>query len=142
MGAKLTLKGVPEFERKVKVLATLFPKSARRGIYLGLELVMTDSKRNYVPVKDGILRSSGFVTLSEDETKLQGTIGFGGPAGSGNQGGETNSADVGYAIVQHENLDFAHRIGEAKYLERPLFQGIPMIGETIVSVIQKDTGIS
>jgi hypothetical protein len=140
--AKLTLKGVPEFQRTVKVLATLFPKSARRGLYLGLELVMTDSKRNYVPVRYGILRSSGFITLDEDETKIRGTIGFGGPAGSGNVGGETNNEDVGYAIVQHENLDYAHKVGEAKYLERPLFGGIPQIGETIVMAIKKDTGIS
>lgn len=140
--AKLTIKGVPEFERRVKLLASLFPKSARRGLYLGLELVMTDSKRNYVPVRDGILRSSGFVDMDEDENKIKATIGFGGPAGSGNTNGESNGVDVNYAIVQHENMDFAHTVGEAKYLERPLFAAIPMIGDVIVAAIKKDTGIS
>jgi len=137
---KLTLKGVPEFTNSVKLLAAAFPKAAKAALYLELELVMTDAKRNYVPVKDGILRSSGFVLMDED--KIRGTLGFGGPAGSGNQGGETNREDVGYAIVQHENLDFAHRVGEAKYLERPLFSAIPKMGENISRAIARSVGIS
>ena len=141
MAGKMTLKGVPEFTRTVKALATIFPKSARRGLYLGLELVMTDSKRNYVPVDKGVLRASGFVTMDEDEKKIRATIGFGGPAGSGNTNGESNAEDVNYAVIQHENMDFAHKVGEAKFLERPLFQGIPMIGEKIVQTIKKDTGM-
>jgi hypothetical protein len=56
--------------------------------------------------------------------------------------GETNSADVNYAIVQHENHDYVHKVGEAKYLERPLFMAIPKIGEEIVRAIQKDMRIS
>lgn len=135
---KLTLKGVPQFEQAVKLAAAMFPKAARRGLYVGLEFVMTDAKMNYVPVDMGVLRASGFVML--DETKIKAIIGFGGPAGSGNMG-ETNVEDVGYAIVQHENLDYRHKVGEAKYLERPLFAGIPRIGEEIVNVIKKDMGL-
>lgn len=135
------LKGIPEFERSVRELAKQFPLSAARGMYLGLELVMTDAKQNYVPVRLGILRTSGFVLIERKDGVIVGTIGFGGPAGSGNVG-ETNVKDVGYAIPQHENLDYHHTVGEAKYLERPFFAGIPMIGEEIVAAIQEDTGIS
>jgi hypothetical protein len=139
---KFALKGVPEFMANVKLFATAFPKAARRGLYLGLEFTMTESKRDYVPVRDGILRASGFVKLDEDPERVRAEIGFGGPAGSGNHGGETNRFDVGYAVVQHENLDFHHKVGEAKYLERPLYKNIPKIGEMMVQVIKKDTGIS
>ena len=141
MAGKMSLKGVPEFDRAVRALATIFPKAARRGLYLGLELVMTDSKRNYVPVRYGILRSSGFIIMDENEAKVKATIGFGGPAGSGNTNGESNSQDVNYAIIQHENMDFAHNVGEAKYLERPLFAGIPMIADEMTRAIKKETGM-
>jgi hypothetical protein len=135
-GPRLKLKGVPEFTNSVKLLAAAFPRAARKGLYMGLEFVMTDSKRNYVPVKDGILRASGFILMHK--TKISAEIGFGGPAGNGNMGGETNAVDVGYAAVQHENLDFQHKVGEAKFLERPLFAGIPMIGQVISETIRKE----
>jgi hypothetical protein len=137
-----TLKGLPEFERKIKVLATLFPKAAKAALYLEAEFVMTDSKRNYVPVRDGILRSSGFVLPDSDPKVIRVTLGFGGPAGTGNVGGETNQGDVNYAIIQHENMDFAHKVGEAKYLERPLFAAIPKMGENISKAIAKSMGFS
>ncbi len=73
------------------------------------------------PVDEGVLRASGFVQLPErDGDKVFVDIGFGGPAGTGNHGGETNDDDVGYAIIQHEDLTFFHTVGQAKYLEVPL----------------------
>jgi hypothetical protein len=135
----LKITGIPEFTNAVKLLAAAVPRGARKGLYTGLEFVMTDSKQNYVPVDKGVLRASGFIEMAKEG--ISATIGFGGPAGSGNMG-ETNSQDVGYAIPQHENLDYAHKVGEAKYLERPLFAGIPMIGELITKYAAKEGGIS
>lgn len=72
------------------------------------ERIMTDSKTNYVPVDQGILRASGYVgdpEISGDTLEVE--LGYGGAASD-------------YALVQHERLDYNHRVGGAKYLERPL----------------------
>ena len=63
------------------------------------------------------------------------TLGFGGPAGIGNQGGETNNTEVGYAIWVHERLDVLHPIGQAKFLESTLLESIPYLAERIAKRI-------
>ena len=72
------------------------------------ERIMTDSKRNYVPVYQGTLRASGHVqgpTLRRNSAEV--TLGYGGAAAA-------------YALVQHERTDYAHTVGQSKYLERPV----------------------
>lgn len=60
-----------------------------------------------VPVDKGILRSSGFVDRPETTASgVEVQLGYGGAAND-------------YALVQHERLDFRHRVGKAKYLEDP-----------------------
>ena len=93
-----------------------------RSLYEEAEVTMTHAKRN-TPVLTGALRASGHVlppTYSLHDVTV--TLGFGGPAGSGNQGGETNKTDVGYAIIVHENLSARHVVGGAKYLERAIVE--------------------
>ena len=53
-------------------------------------------------------------------------FGFGGPAGRGGavtpgigRQGQRAPAQVGYALVVHEDLSAAHPVGQAKYLEIP-----------------------
>lgn len=131
------LEGVPQLEKAMQDLIKKMPTAARRGLYTGLEFIMTDAKMNYVPVKDGYLRMSGFVLIRDEPGRVVGTIGFGGPAGSGNMG-ETNSIDVNYAEKQHETMEYHHEVGQAKFLERPLFAGMPMLRETIADEIRKE----
>ena len=93
-----------------------------RALYEEAEVTMTQAKRN-TPVLTGAMRASGHVlppTYSLHEVTV--TLGFGGPAGSGNHAGETNKTDVGYAIVVHENLSARHIVGGAKYLERAIVE--------------------
>ncbi|MGH6631203.1 MAG: hypothetical protein ACREB3_15865, partial [Burkholderiales bacterium] len=125
------------FSKAASFMAKACPRGARKGLYLWLELVTTDAKANYVPVDKGVLRSSGFVILDEDESVIRGTIGFGGPAGNGNMG-ETNAEDVNYAIIQHENLDYHHEVGEAKFLERPLFAGMSQGLDVIADSVRRE----
>lgn len=83
-------------------------RGGARGLYLAGELIITDAKENYCPVRDGILRASGFVNepvLEEADASV--TIGFGGAAEA-------------YALEQHERMDFHHTVGGPKYLERPV----------------------
>lgn len=84
-------------------------------------------------------------------------LGYGGPAGAGNQG-DTNKDAVGYAIVQHEDLSLDHskrlskkesqrrggvvrgEIGGPKYLERPMLEAAngleARLGEAIGKAIE------
>ncbi len=133
---KITIKGVKELQAKLAELAKEYPEIAKAALYRQAEMrIMTPSKRDFVPVRDGHLRNSGHVVADPDKIKV--TLGFGGPAGIGNVGG-TNSEDVGYAIVQHENLDFKHTVGEAKYLEKPLMEELPMLPQHIAEDMWKD----
>lgn len=111
-------------------------QAVRGALYQQAEKIITDAKR-IVPVDEGVLRASGHVQLPVlTPTSVSVTLGFGGPAGTGNVGGETNrptarnpTGDVGYAVVQHEDLTLSHVkgakgggtvvIGQAKYLETP-----------------------
>ncbi len=69
---------------------------------------MTDVKASTpghgVPRDEGILAGTGKVTGPSGGVV---TLRFGGPAAP-------------YAVVQHENLDFRHTVGEARYLVRGL----------------------
>lgn len=94
--------------KKLKALANLFPKQVGDALHRQAQLVMTDSKRSYVPVKLGTLRGSGHVALPTVTAKeISVALGFG-------------DASAPYALDQHENLTYKHRVGEAKYLEKPL----------------------
>jgi len=70
------------------------------------EDIMTDVKTSRpgagVPKDTGVLAGSGQV---EGPTNGQVTLSFGGAAAP-------------YALVQHENTDYAHRLGEPRYLIR------------------------
>jgi hypothetical protein len=71
--------------------------------------VLQDIKDNYVPIDTGDLRDTGRVippkiTGSGD---LESGIAFGGEK-------------VDYARIQHENLEYEHPHGQAKYIEVPL----------------------
>ncbi len=136
MKLEVKVKGLDTVEQNIGKLARKYPEAGRRALRRNAEFIMTDAKMTYVPVDEGELRASGHVV--SDETKLEVTLGFGGPAGIGNQGGETNNERVGYAIVQHEELDYSHRVGGAKYLERPLMAAIPRLPEDIGRDIRED----
>lgn len=116
-----TVTGGAELNRKLRALGPAGIQAAAGSMYRSAEKIMTDSKENYVPVDTGALRASGHVQLPEiigDSVKVE--LGFGGPAGSGNHGGETNVEDVGYAIYVHEDPDAYHPVGQWKYLEVPV----------------------
>lgn len=71
-----------------------------------------------VPVDTGQLLLSGRVEdASEEADELLAGILYGGPAGSGE-----NDQDVDYALTVHEDLEAFHPHGEAKFVERPMFE--------------------
>jgi hypothetical protein len=114
--------GGKELQAKMRKLGPAATKAAAGSLFRSAEKIMTTSKEKFVPVDVGNLRASGHVALPEikgEDVKV--TLGYGGPAGIGNQGGDTNQKDVGYAVHVHENPDAWHRPPtQWKYLEQPM----------------------
>ena len=78
-----------------------------------------------VPIKYGILKASGQVTLpTYSEHSVEVDIGYGGAASD-------------YALVVHENLEAHHPHGKAKYLEDPVNAGVPGLMERITESVDK-----
>lgn len=134
----LDFTGVKQLQAVLKKLGSHATQAAKAALYQEAERIMTVSKKS-CPVDLGNLRASGQVSQpSEAGGHIVVELGYGGPAGAGNHGGETNKEHVGYAIVQHEDLSLDHskllskkeskrrggvvwgEIGGAKYLERPV----------------------
>lgn len=107
----IRLTGVEGLRAKLRVARGLVVQEVARALLEDAEETMAISKRDFVPVDQGILRGSGHVAGPDiGANKVTVTLGYGGAASA-------------YALVQHERTDFNHpRGGQAKYLERPFFQ--------------------
>jgi hypothetical protein len=117
MGAfKIKLDGMKELREAMQSRLLAYPKKVKAALVLEAEIIMTDSKQNYCPVKDGILKGSGHVEV--DENRVSVTLAYGGAAGA-------------YAARQHEELDYHHTVGEAKYLEKPLMAAMPTLTKNL-----------
>jgi hypothetical protein len=73
------------------------------------------------PVDSGTLRDSA--VIDTDYTKYEVTVGYGGAASK-------------YALIQHENLQFHHDVGQAKYLETAFTEIVPSIDGKIKNRLQ------
>jgi hypothetical protein len=131
------MQGDAELLAKLEKLAEYAQGAIANGLYEGAETIMLDAKHR-TPVDTGNLRASGHVVPVDKERAIdtQGNVtfelGFGGPAGSGNLGGETNSprtsgltgrphdGDVGYAVFVHETGPRAGGAGERKFLDHAI----------------------
>lgn len=110
--------GFKRFADRLTGRAEKIAQATEAALFIEGNETITEAKR-LTPVDEGVLRASGHVQLPErDGGRISVTIGFGGPAGAGNQG-ETNPEAVGYAVYVHEDLTARHTVGQAKYLEFP-----------------------
>jgi hypothetical protein len=127
MGIKLT--GVKEAVARLKGIERVTPTALADALYVEGELIMTTSKRSWVPVDLGTLRASGRVErprISGSNVSVE--LGFGGAAAA-------------YALIQHERTDFNHPgQGRAKYLEGPVKEAAPTIGRKIARRLQRAWG--
>lgn len=75
------------------------------------------------PLDFGPLRGSAYVTAPEvTESSVMVEIGYGGPAAA-------------YAVEQHERLDFAHEVGNAKFLENAINKAAPTLVSDIAVIV-------
>jgi|OM-RGC.v1.025673210 hypothetical protein len=99
-------------------------RGAEAGLYAAASIIMTEAKRR-APLDKGPLRSSGYVTLpfrKGDGAEVE--AGFGGQAKE-------------YAVIQHERLDFAHDVGEAKYLENAIASESKEAGRVMGKIVEE-----
>jgi hypothetical protein len=116
---RVTWKGLPQLQKLLRSRSEEILPAAEAALYREAEETITAAKL-VTPVDEGVLRSSGHVQLPRAEGERSVIeFGFGGPAGTGNQGA-SNEKDVGYAVYVHEDLTANHPVGQAKFLEAPL----------------------
>lgn len=107
-----------DMQLKISILATRFPKATGRALMQETEIEATEARRQ-TPVLYGILRS----TVKADGPFFDGDriytmVSAGGPA-----------AD--YAVYVHEDLDAFHRVGNAKFIERPLMESRSFMAQRV-----------
>lgn len=112
----LKVEGLREMQRAVRRIADRHPKQVKKILRAIAERIMTRSKREFVPVDLGNLKSTGHV--EEDRNRIRVTLIYGGPAAP-------------YALDQHENMTYNHTVGGPKYLERPLMAEVPSMAQEI-----------
>lgn len=129
----LKLEGDKQLQAALRAIQQGAVMAAQGALHQFAEEVIGDSKENYVPVRTGTLRASGFVEDQMEPQAAQVVLGFGGAASD-------------YAIPVHENprsgktggvapdgstyKAFA-RTGEWKYLETPLKLRSPQMGDAL-----------
>ena len=94
------------------------------ALYMVAEEIMTESKRDYVPVRTGVLRNSGFVNRPMVAAgRVTVTLGYGGAARS-------------YALRVHE-APVTWGQGKNKYLSKPVNAKAAQIPARLGTFIQR-----
>ena len=113
------IKGLERLERK---LVKEIPLRAEKGVLRGLKHVYATSQR-LVPVDTGALKRSGLIE----------------PFSKGNKHGYllryralNKETGYNYAPIQHENLSFNHRVGQAKYLQEAVVLNLDNIKREVI----------
>jgi hypothetical protein len=128
---KGSMGGADQVVSTIKKIAGKFPDRVAKAIYQEAQIEMTEAKRR-TPVSPtpapkgvvpGALRASGTVhepRRSGNDIHVQMSFG---------------NSSIDYAIVQHENLDYHHTTGQAKYLESVLNESRPHMAARIAKRI-------
>lgn len=118
-----------------KILAV----SQKAVVKVGIELLQMAVER--CPIDTGALRKSGIVTLDGEIIAKSGkknvvasyNIDF-----SKDKFEVEISFNTPYALRQHEEMGYVHKIGQAKYLENPLKENIARFMNIIIKETQKE----
>ena len=116
----MRIDGLDKLQARLKKSGVNAAKELAGGLLVEGNKIMTRSKKVFVPVDKGPLKSSGHVQSPViRKTSATVILGFGGAASD-------------YALVQHERTDFNHPgQGQAKYLEQPVNEAKKGFGNRI-----------
>jgi hypothetical protein len=118
------IEGDEELRRKLRQMGDEVGKVGGGILLAEAHKIMTRSEPQ-VPFRDGILRGSATVgqpQISGPNASIK--FGYGGAAKA-------------YAAVQHERLDFAHKVGKAKYLEDPVIEHLAVFPRNVGTAFQQ-----
>ncbi len=104
-----TIKSAAEASKRLRRLKARFTAAMDDFTIREAKELLTVIKDEWVPVDQGDLRDSGRVERVKVNQHTRKTI---------------VSFNTPYAWEQHENLDYRHSVGTAKYVERPLLQAM------------------
>jgi len=123
MGKNIKTTGHIKASQQMKDYVKQVERITSQHLYKEAEGVMSDSKQHYVPVDVGTLKSSGHVQLPKiKKGEVSVTLGYGGAAKD-------------YALTQHENLTFNHKVGQAKYLSIPFKKALKGLRDRLIIAI-------
>lgn len=112
---------------KFKAIENATIKDLSDALYLEAELIMTDSKTNYVPVVSGNLRNTGTVLKPVWKGKtIEVVLGYGGSAAE-------------YAAVVHEYPP-TYGQGKNKYLAKPLNKAERGMAKRLADAVRAKAG--
>jgi hypothetical protein len=122
----MTWQGAEQMVAKLQKLKGNVPLALSRGLYRAGEHIVGEAKERYVPVRRGHLRASGRCSRpSIQGAEVSVRLSFG-------------DAAVRYALVQHENTHFRHRVGTHHYLSTPVYENRNKIVEFIIDDVQAE----
>lgn len=101
-----------------------FANSKRRGAMAGCKKAaeyLLNESQPLVPVDTGRLKESGeVVEIPKGYSVVYST--------------ENPETGYNYAMIQHENLEYHHEVGQAKYLEEPLRRN----ADKLISIVREE----
>lgn len=130
MNAVARLLGVSNMTKNIREVAKKFPDRVMQALRVEGEIETTEAKKR-TPVYTGptgpgkpipgLLRASVHLEGPFREgTRIYAKIVAGGAAGA-------------YAIPQHENLEFFHEVGQAKYIESVIMESRPFMAARLAA---------
>lgn len=117
--SSVAVKGLQNLESIVNDL----PNRTMKGIEKAMGIIYDDSQPR-VPVDTGALKRSGTIQEVDNGMKIK-------------YHSENPKNGYNYAVIQHENTSFKHRVGQAKYLEDAIKNNMDRIEDAIVKEIVK-----
>ena len=119
MASGIQVKGLKELEAKISQI----PNKTMKGIEKAMDIIY-ESSQPLVPVDTGRLKRSGKITRLKDGYQLK-------------YRALNPKNKYNYAPIQHENMRFHHKVGQAKYLEQAVKMNMDRIKEVIVKEVIK-----
>lgn len=117
--SSVKVKGLNELENQFNDIKN----KTLKGIEKAMGIIY-DASQPLVPVDTGALKRSGVIEEVENGMKIK-------------YHSENPKTGYNYAVIQHENMSFHHRVGQAKYLEDAIKNNIDEIERVIVEEVKK-----
>ena len=99
------------------------PNKVMSGIEKAMGIIYDDSQPR-VPVDTGALKRSGVIQKVDNGYKIK-------------YHSENPKNGYNYAVIQHEETSFKHRVGQAKYLRNAIIDNMDKIEDAIVKEVIK-----